>query len=279
MIPVADPEAVDRLEEILTCQPGRRRAVVVAGGRRHLAPHPDRARQRHPGLARGGGPEAGRPARPAPRLAPGLRRGRRDPASGRRRVGWHRRPRRVPDATARRRDAELLAADPHGGPGGRPWLYAAGAALLDPVDRLPGASPCPSATVDTHYRGAWVGLRHPAGGRHRPDRLLRLPHGRPGAAAGHGHGHPARRRRLVRRDDRRRPAGRRATRRSPWRSCIEIPAAALLPLAGPPGQPQRRPALADHLHGHRPGRPRRPAADRRPERGRSSRRRRRRCGP
>ncbi len=70
MIPVADPDAVERLEEILDTQPGRRRPVVVAGRRRLVAPDPDRGRHRHPGGPGGGRAEARRPARRVPRPAP-----------------------------------------------------------------------------------------------------------------------------------------------------------------------------------------------------------------
>ena len=190
MIPVADPDAVGRLEEILTFNLADDVQSWSLSSRRLVASDPHRARQRHPGRPGGGGPQAGRPAGPAPGR-PGLtsmdadgppeRRDRRTRAAAR----WA--------SVERSRRIRALAYMVMGVALLMPWTVYLAVTLPKREHRHP-------------LPGGLGGLRHPPGGGHRPHRLLRLPDGRPGPAPGHGHGHPAGRRRLVRRHDGRRRA-------------------------------------------------------------------------
>ena len=182
MIPVEDPDAVGRLEEILELNLADDVQSWSLASDGTLAPHPHGAGHRHPGLTGGGGAQAGRPPRPPPGDA-GLRR-------------WST---ASPPTTRSGATANCSSAHPGpfspDGPG-----YAAAAVLLIPWTVYLAVT-LPEARHRHPLPGGLGRLRHPARDGHPDDGLLRLPDGRPRPAAGHGHGHPAHRRRLVRRHD------------------------------------------------------------------------------
>ena len=150
MIPVADPEAVDRLEEILDVQPGRRRAVVVAGVRRERGTGSPRCSASPPRRPWRRQRSSGATSWTDPRR-PGPERGD-DPAARRRR--W----RTGPGDGEERSDGtgQLLAAIRRSLAGRSAWLYAAGAVLLIPwtVYLARDAAPARHSTPTTGAPGS-----------------------------------------------------------------------------------------------------------------------------
>ena len=152
MIPVADPEAVDRARGDPRPQPGRRHAVVVA-----RAPTaswhriPTVLGERHPGLAGRGRPAAGRAAGPAPG-GPGLRARGRGPSAVEGvtvSAGARTDPARA-SAPLRRTAARSGSAA-----GGLPWLYSiAGVVLMPWIVYLAVSLPDVTSTPTTGRPGS-----------------------------------------------------------------------------------------------------------------------------
>ena len=109
-----------------------------------------------PSVARGGRPQAGRPAGPAP-CHPGLTRG----PVGRRRTGCDRRLGRVSGRRPRRSRPRArlprVSTPSRRGPVGWPGCTRGRGVLLIPWTVYLAVS-LPRREIDTHYRGAWVGF-------------------------------------------------------------------------------------------------------------------------
>ena len=157
MIPVADPEAVARLEEILAVnladdvQSWSLAATGRGTGSRRCSGTPPRRhwrRRRSSGATCWTGP--GRPG-PERRWPPA-------PAGDGAATATRRRTRTTERRPGSGGATRSSMAGSGSAPAGSPSLYSVGGVAAHPLDRLPGRHASPKRDLDTHYRGAWVGF-------------------------------------------------------------------------------------------------------------------------